>query len=73
MRYYAYLQGGIPLINAVQSLESDAPTSLLTTDYIIINRPDLKYPGIDYQKDFLRNSFKLERKLNGFEIWTANY
>lgn len=72
MRYYAYLEGGMPLVYAVQILESNPPSSLLMTDYVIINRPDLKYPRKDHQKTLLQNSFHLERKFTGFEVWRSS-
>jgi hypothetical protein len=72
MRYYAYLEGGMPLVYAVQILESKPPSSLLMTDYVIINRPDLKYPRKDHQKMFRQNSFHLERKFTGLEVWRSS-
>jgi len=70
-RYYAYRIGGMPVVNAIQILESDAPTSLLTTDLVIINRPDLQYRGFDYQSELKRNFFKQDAVFTGFEVWEA--
>jgi hypothetical protein len=70
-RYYAYRAGGMDTINAIQVLESDVPSSLITTDLVIINRPDLKHRGFDYQSELRRNFFKLEQVFTGFEIWKS--
>jgi hypothetical protein len=70
-RYYAYREGGMKLVNAIQVLESDIPTSMIATDIIVINRPDLKYRGVDYQSEFKRNFFKQEAVFTGFEIWKS--
>jgi len=73
MRYYAYLKGGIRLVNAVQVLESSPPT-LLLSDVVILNRPDLKYRSHDYRADFLRNDMQPDpRRIRGFEIWKSKY
>ncbi len=73
MRYYAYLKGGIRLVNAVQVLES-SPPSLLVSDVVILNRPDLKYRSHDYRADFRRNDMEPEpRRIRGFEIWKSKY
>jgi hypothetical protein len=68
-RYYAYRTGGMPLINAIQVLESNPPTSLMFADVVIVNRPDLRYRQTDYQKEMAQNFFGLESKFTGFEIW----
>lgn len=73
LRYYAYLEGGIQLVNIVQKLESEAPDSLLIADWIIINRPDLRHPGRDYQNELLRNSFKQVDTFTGFEVWKSGF
>ncbi|MEO8617226.1 MAG: hypothetical protein ABI600_18960 [Luteolibacter sp.] len=73
MRYYAYLKGGMPLVLAVQHLESDPPANLLMADYVIINRPDLRYRGADYQKELLQNSYKQTHRFTGFEVWTTGF
>lgn len=70
-RFYAYREGGMPMVNAIQVLESDVPTSLLSTDLVVINRPDLKYRGSDYQSELKRNFFKQEAVFTGFEIWKS--
>jgi hypothetical protein len=70
-RYYAYRAGGMPMVHAIQILESDIPTSLLSTDLVIINRPDLRHRGFDYQSELKRNFFKQELVFTGFEIWKS--
>ena len=70
-RYYAYREGGMKMVNAIQVLESDIPSSMMSTDIIVINRPDLKYRGVDYQSEFKRNFFKQEEVFTGFEIWKS--
>lgn len=70
-RYYAYKQGGMPFINAIQILESDPPTSLMFTDVVIINRPDLRHRGVDYRAELKRNFFELDGTFTGFEVWSS--
>lgn len=70
-RYYAYQKGGFPMINAIQVLESDIPASLLSSDMVVINRPDLRYRGQDYRSELKRNDFHLDSTFTGFEIWTS--
>jgi hypothetical protein len=70
-RYYAYRTGGMPMVHAIQVLESDPPTSLLSADLVIINRPELKHRGVDYQADLKRNFFKQESAFPGFEVWKS--
>ena len=70
-RYYAYRQGGMPMVNAIQVLESDPPSSLMFADLVIINRPDLRFRGADYQSELRRNGFEPVSKFTGFEIWSA--
>jgi hypothetical protein len=70
-RYYAYRNGGMPMVNAIQVLESDLPSSLLSTDLVIINRPDLRHRGFDYQSELKRNYFKQEAVFTGFEVWRS--
>jgi len=71
-RYYAFRKGGFAMVNAIQPLESDRPSSLLIADMVIINRPELRELGADYREKLERNFFKLERKFPGFEVWVAN-
>lgn len=68
-RYYAYRAGGMALVNAIQVLESNPPTGLMFADVVIVNRPDLRYRQMDYQKELEKNYFKLESKFTGFEVW----
>lgn len=70
-RYYAYQKGGFPMVHAVQVLESDIPSSLLSADMVVINRPDLRYRGKDYRSELERNDFHLDSAFTGFEIWSA--
>lgn len=70
-RYYAYRTGGMSMVNRLQILESDAPSSLISADLVIINRPDLKYRGFDYQSELQRNFFKQNAGFTGFEIWES--
>lgn len=70
-RYYAYRAGGMTMVNRIQILESDPPTSLLSADLVIINRPDLKYRNVDYQSELKRNFFKHNAVFTGFEIWES--
>ena len=69
-RYYAYRKGGMPLVNAIQVLESEVPTSLMFADIVVINRPDLRLRQSNYQDNLKRNLFKLDAKFAGFEIWS---
>lgn len=70
-RYYAYREGGMPLVNAIQVLESEPPTSLMFADMVVINRPDLRFKNVNYQDELRRNSFIMELHFTGFEIWKA--
>jgi hypothetical protein len=70
-RYYAFRKGGFAMVNAIQPLESDQPSSLLLADVVFINRPELRELGVDYREKLERNFFKLERKFPGFEMWVA--
>ncbi len=71
-RYYAYLEGGAALVNAIQILESDPPSGLMFADVVVINRADLRYRHRDYQAELRRESFQLDAKFTGFEIWRAH-
>ncbi len=68
-RYYAWRAGGFPMVNRIQSLESEPPSSLITADMVVINRPDLRFAGQDYQSELKRNFFTQNSRFNGFEIW----
>ena len=68
-RYYAYLKGGMPLVNAIQTLEAEPPSGLMFADYIIINRPDIHYKNQDYRKQLRQSSFELTSTFTGFEVW----
>jgi hypothetical protein len=70
-RYYAYRKGGMPLINAVQLLESKPPASLMFADIVVINRPDIRYGKSDYRKELHRNFFELAETFTGFEVWKS--
>jgi len=70
-RYYAYRQGGMPMVNAIQVMESDTPPSLLSADMVVINRPDFRFRGVDYQADLKRNFFVKTASFTGFEVWEA--
>lgn len=70
-RYYAYRSGGIPLVNAIQILESEPPSGLMFADVVIINRPDFRYRNKDYRTDLKRNLFKLSNLPRGFEVWNS--
>jgi hypothetical protein len=72
-RYYAYRRGGMNLVNYIQRLESDVPSSYMFTDIIFINRPDLRYGGADHRPILKREGFELKKRLSGFEIWETRY
>jgi hypothetical protein len=71
-RYYAYRIGGMNLVNTIQTLESDPPTGLMFADMVVINRPDIRFRGKDYQSELKRNYFKPVARFSGFEIWSSN-
>lgn len=71
-RYYAFRKGGMPLVNAIQQLESDPP-GILFADLVVINRPDNRFQGIDYRKDLEKNNFIPQQTFTGFEIWKTRY
>ena len=56
-RYYAYRQGGMALVNAIQVLESAPPSSLLVADVVVINRPDFRYKDGKHREQLKRNLF----------------
>jgi hypothetical protein len=67
-RYYAYKEGGMNYVHALQQLESDPPP-LMFADLIVVNRPDFRYGGSDYTREFEKSGFKLRSTFIGFEIW----
>lgn len=70
-RYYAMQQGGVPMVNFIQRLESDRPSSPMFADTIFLNRPDLRFKNVpDHAKWLEHEGFTLEAKLSGFEVWT---
>ncbi|GAA5128503.1 hypothetical protein JIN84_02085 [Luteolibacter yonseiensis] len=68
-RYYAYRQGGMRYVHALQQLEADPP-GLMFADLVVINRPDLRFKGTDYKEQLRKNGFKIQSSLLGFEIWS---
>ena len=68
-RYYAHREGGMPMVNYIQRLESAPPTGYMFTDLIFINRPDLRYFGEDHRLLLKRENFELTKTIPGFEIW----
>jgi hypothetical protein len=68
-RYYAYRHGGMRSVNLIQVLESDPPTGLMFADVVVINRPDLRFRGVDYQSELRRNFFQPLARFPGFEVW----
>lgn len=71
-RYYAFRKGGMPLVNAIQQLESNPP-GLMFADLVVINRPDLRFKGTDYRNDLKKNDFLPRRSFTGFEVWGNRY
>ncbi len=72
-RYYAYRHGGIPMVNAIQILESEPPSGFMFADVVVINRPDFRYPGGNHRAELKRNSFENAGTFTGFEVWKTNY
>ncbi|MEP2777042.1 MAG: hypothetical protein ABJQ29_12675 [Luteolibacter sp.] len=72
-RYYAYREGGMPLVNYLQRLESEMPSSRMFADIIFINRPDLRFEGADHLPILKRDGFELKERFPGFEIWENGY
>jgi hypothetical protein len=71
-RYYAFRQGGVRMIQRIQVLESDPPTSPMFADIIFINRPDLRFRGQDHHALLKHNYFVLKDKFPGFEVWEGD-
>ena len=72
-RYYVYRRDGIPAINAIQPWETSPPASLGLTDYVFVNRPDLRFQGRDHQAILTAAKFKLVERFSGFEVWKSGY
>jgi hypothetical protein len=72
-RYYVYRSDGIPAINAIQPWETSPPVSLRLTDYVFVNRPDLRFQGRDHQAILTAAKFKLVERFSGFEVWKSGY
>lgn len=71
-RYYAYRQGGIELVNAIQVLESAPPSSLLLSDLVVVNRPDLRFRDGDFHQQLRSNFFIPVARFTGFEVWRSH-
>jgi len=71
-RYYAFRQAGIEAVNAIQVLETNPPT-LIMADLVVINRPDHRFKGIDYQANLRKADFVPLKTFTGFEIWKNRY
>ena len=68
--YYAYRKNRRSLSDTFMSLEAHPP-SIESADCVIINRPDLRFPGIDHASYLSEKGFELTESLKGFEIWHA--
>jgi len=73
LRYYAFRRGGFPLVQAVQVLESEKPSSLFMADVVILNRPEISFQGQDHEEVLRRNDFEKVDSFTGFEVWKLNY
>jgi hypothetical protein len=72
-RFYVFREGGMPMMHAIQILESEKPETLFAVDAIYINRPDLRYPGQDYRAWFADQGFRLDAEFRGFEVWRNKF
>lgn len=72
-RYYAYRTGGIPMVNAIQILESEPPSGFMFADVVVINRPDFRYPNGNHRAELKRNAFENAGTFTGFEVWKTHY
>jgi hypothetical protein len=72
-RYYVYRRDGVPAINAIQPWETSPPASLAFTDYVFVNRPDLRFQGRDHEAILTGAKFKLVERFSGFEVWKSKY
>jgi len=68
-RFYAFREGGMPLVYYIQRLEPDEPIDPGSADMIFINRPNLRYPKGDHRLILSKEGFELGATLIGFEIW----
>ena len=68
-RYYAYREGGFPMVNAIQQLESDRVSALMFADMVVINRRDIQPGGLIGLDNLERNDFELTHQFTGFEVW----
>ncbi|QTN32163.1 hypothetical protein HZ994_07410 [Akkermansiaceae bacterium] len=72
--YYAYRKGGVPAFHwMLTSLKSEAPSSYMFADLVVIHRPDIGYSGQDHEKILKEAAFDLKETLTGFEIWKNRY
>lgn len=71
--FYAYRKGGIPAFHNVLRLKSEAPSSYMFADLVILNRPDIGYKGLDHKKELKQAAFEKHGDLTGFEIWRNRY
>lgn len=72
-RYYVYRRDGMPAVDAIQPWETSPPASLAFTDYVFLNRPDLRLPGRDHREVLSKAKFKLVEQFSGFEVWKSGY
>lgn len=68
--YYAYRKNRKSLSETFMNLEASPPV-IESADYVIINRPDLRFPGMDHSSYLSENGFELTESPKGFEIWQA--
>ncbi len=73
LRYYAYRKGGAAMVNAVQRLESEKPSSLFMADVVFLNRPEVAYAGQNHETVLKKNGFRKIHQFTGFEIWEVKY
>jgi hypothetical protein len=71
-RYYAFRAGGPQLVNFIQVLESDPPTSIMFADTVFINRPDLYFANGNHERLLTDNFFRKIRTFQGFEVWSSD-
>ncbi len=71
-RYYAFKQAGLGAVNAIQELETNPPSQIMA-DLVVINRPDHRFKGIDYQADLRKADFVPFKTFTGFEVWKNRY
>ena len=71
--YYAFREGGWPLVHACSILYTEPPSGTMFADLIFINRPDIGYKNRDHNKVMKQAAFDLETPLTGFEVWKNRY